>query len=153
MSRIPLPEPIARRIADRAVQNARQNISGRGWKSATALKPLAREGLVGISTSAKYLIFQEKGIQPFVMYWVKGRTVPLGCPQGDGPHIRKGVAPGTPGYVNIPHKGRVWRDQRWRHPGLEPKNFMRDAIKSAISDERTNIHSDIMSALRGTYRG
>jgi hypothetical protein len=151
--RIPLPASTAKRIADRAVQNARQNVASRGWKSANGLSPLSSEGRVGIQTSVRYLMYQESGIKPFVMFWVAGKTVPLGCKQGDGPHIRKGVAPGTPGWVNIPHKGRVWRDQRWRHPGLQPKNFMHDAIKSAIADERSNIRADIMAALHGTYRG
>jgi len=55
--------------------------------------------------------------------------------------------------VDIPHRGKVWRDQRWRHPGLQPKNFMRDAITSAIRDERSSIHADIMAALHGEYKG
>lgn len=151
--KIPIPASMARRIADRAVQNARQSVTSRGWRSANSLSPMSSEGRVGIMTSARYLIFQEKGIAPFVMFWVKGRTVPLGCKQGDGPHIRKGVEPDTPGWVDIPHRGKVWRDQRWRHPGLQPKNFMRDAITAAIRDERSNIHQDIMAALRGEYKG
>lgn len=150
---IPLPKKMAIPIADRAAQIARSNVSGRGWKSANQISPLAQDGLVGVRTAAHYLMFQEKGIRPFIMFWVAGRSVPLGCKQGDGPHIRKGVGPGTPGWVTIPHRGRVWRDQRWRHPGLPPKNFMRDAIGQAITAERHNIHQTLMSVLRGEYRG
>lgn len=71
---------------------------------------------------------------------------------GDGPHIRKGVAPGTPGYVNIPHRGRVWRDQRWRHPGIQPQRFMQTAIEAAIKSEQPTIKRDIMAALRGELK-
>lgn len=149
--KIPLPKDIADRIAQRAVQNARQDMAGRGWRSQQGLSVVSGEGLVGIRTSVKYLILQEKGIKPFLMKWVEGKTLPLGCSMGDGPHFRHGSNVGKPGYVDIPHKGRVWREQRWKHPGLKPKNFMRNAIQQAIGDERSNIHRDIMSALKGTY--
>ena len=150
--RVRLPEETCRRISTVAVQNARTAVSKRGWKSANQLNEMSGPGLVGIRTSARYLMHQERGIKPFIMFWVKGRTLPLGCKQGDGPHIRKGVAPGTPGYVNIPHRGRVWRDQRWRHPGIAPQHFMQDAIVAAIHSEQPTIKKDVMAALRGELR-
>jgi len=150
--RIKLPEDTCRRIATTATQNARTAVTRRGWKSANQLNEMSGPGLVGIRTSARYLLFQERGIKPFIMFWVKGRKVPLGCTQGDGPHIRVGVAPGTPGYVEIPHKGRVWRNQRWRHPGIAPQHFMQDAIAQAIKAEQPTIKRDIMAALRGELR-
>lgn len=139
----------------KAVQYAREDVVNRGWsnRALTALNPYSEKGLVGIKVTAKYLMRQEQGINPFLMHWVEGRTVPLGCNQGDGPHIRKGRGVGKPGYVDIPHRGRVWRDQKWRHPGLKPKNFMRDAILRAINEEQESIRSEIMDALKGGYRG
>jgi hypothetical protein len=151
MMRIPLPKDTAQRISDKAVQNARQSMAGLGWKTHAGLVPFAAEGQVGIKTSVKYLMFQEKGIKPFLMKWVEGRTIGMACKVGDGPHFRKGSHVGTPGFVDIPHKGRVWRQSRWRHPGLKPKNFMRNAIEKAIKDEKHNIHQDIMSALKGEF--
>jgi hypothetical protein len=152
MTLIKLPEETCRRIAATAISNARSAMASRGWRSSNSLSPMSAEGLVGIRTSTKYLMFQERGIKPFIMFWVKGRTVPLGCKQGDGPHIRKGVEPGTPGYVDIPHRGRVWREQRWRHPGIQPQSFMRNAIEQAIKTEQTAIRQDVMNALRGELR-
>lgn len=152
MTLIKLSKESCVRIANIAISNARASMASRGWHSANTLSPIAEEGLVGIRTSSKYLMFQERGIKPFIMFWVKGRTVPLGCKQGDGPHIRKGVEPGTPGYVNIPHRGRVWRDQRWRHPGIQPQSFMRDAIGAAIKSDKTNIQHDVMAALKGELK-
>jgi hypothetical protein len=98
-------------------------------------------------------MYQNSGIRPFLMRWVEGRVVPMGCSQGDGPHFRRGGQAGKPGYVDIPHVGRKWRDQKWRHPGLKPKNFMQNAINKAISDENDAIRRDLMSALKGEYVG
>lgn len=151
MTKIPLPEDLARKISDRAVQYARQDIQGRGWTSARSLEPRASEGQVGITTSVRYLLFQESGTRPFLMKWVEGRTVPMGCKVGDGPHFRRGKGVGQPGYVNIPHKGRVWRDQKWRHPGLKPTNIMHNAIRRAIEESRSDIRQDIRRAIRGEY--
>lgn len=149
--RIPLPSSICGRIAMRAVQYAREDVVHRGWGnlSLTAMNPYMGEGLVGIKTSAKHLMFQNQGISPFLMTWVENRTVPLGCKQGDGPHFRRGSGVGKPGYVNIPHRGRVWRDQKWRHPGLKPKHFMQDAITRAINEEQQSIRDEMMRMLKG----
>lgn len=118
-----------------------------------ALNPYSAKGLVGIKTSVKYLMRQNEGFSAFLMHWVEGKTIPMACKQGDGPHFRRGKDVGKPGYVNIPHRGRVWRDQKWRHPGLKPKNFMQDAILRAINEERDSIQKEIMEALKGGYRG
>lgn len=151
MTHIPLSEALCRTISDRAVAHARQDLAGRGWKSASGLVPYPAEGQVGIKTTVKYLMHQESGIKPFLMSWVEGRTIPMSCAQGDGPHFRhakQGVV-GTPGEVDIPHKGKVWRNARWRHPGLRPKNFMHSAIEKAIHDSKGEIHQEVMRALKG----
>lgn len=145
---IPLSAPITSQIAARAVQYCRQDLQGRGWTSSRALMPLSQEGMVGIKTSAKYLMYQEKGIRPFLMKWVEGRVVPLGSSQGV-PNFRKGSGVGKPGYVNIPGRGRVWRQAKWRHPGLKPKAFMRSAIQKAIQDSHNDIRVEVMRALKG----
>lgn len=151
MTKIPAPVELNRVIARRAMQNARADLWRRNWKSASALRPYAEDGQVGITSTVNYLLIQNRGFSPFVMWWVKNRVVPLGCPQGDGPHIRFGKpdAVGQPGYVDIPHKGKTWRPVRWRHPGLDPKRFMEKAISRAIKDSRADIKDAVMTALRG----
>lgn len=149
--RVPLPQPLAQRVADKAVMYARQDMQGKGWKSARGITPIAQEGLVGIKTSVKYLMFQERGIKPFLMKWVDGKTIGMSCSQGDGPHFRRGGHVGQPGYVDIPHKGRVWRNQRWRHPGIKGNKFMENAIRRAVSEIQRDLKQDVMSALRGEY--
>lgn len=151
---IPVPVEISRKISERAAQLAREQIRGYNWSqtSIAAISADPGEGKVGLRTSAKYLMYQERGIQPFVMWWVKDRAVPLGCKQGDGPHIRNGNAVGTPGYVTIPHKGRVWRDVRWRHPGLRGRNFMERSIRQAIDEARPSLQQMLNEILVGARR-
>jgi hypothetical protein len=149
MARVAAPANIADVIARKAVQNAREDLRGRGWKSSGALQPYSADGAVGISSTLNYLLKQNSGFGPFVMWWVKNRTVPLACKFGDGPHFRSGNTVGTAGYVNIPHKGRVFKPIRWRHPGLQPKRFMEKAISQAIKDSRADIRKSVMSGLKG----
>ena len=151
MTRIGVPADLAQKIADLAAQNARQDLRGRGWKSSGALQPYGNEGQVGISSTVNYLLIQNSGFVTFVMWWVKNRTVPLACKQGDGPHVRFGnpESVGTPGWVDIPHKGKVWRQQRWKHPGLKPKRFMEKAIRQAIKDSKMDVQKAVMNSLRG----
>lgn len=149
MAHIPLPEDLARKISDKAVQTARQDMSGRGWKSARSLTPMAQTGLVGIRTSVRYLLYQESGTKPYLMKWVEGKTIPMGCAQGDGPHFRRGSGVGQPGYVNIPHKGQVWRNEKWKHPGLKPTSIMHKAIEQAIKESHNDIKYEIQRAMRG----
>jgi hypothetical protein len=94
-------------------------------------------------------MYQNEGIRPFIMHWVEGRTIPLSCNQGDGPHIRTGKGAGTPGWVDIPHKGRTWRAQKWRHPGLRPKHFMQSSLTQATRESRPAIKDYLMKIISG----
>lgn len=152
--RVPLPERNCRQISDRAAQHAREDIIGRGWssRSVNAIVPLpGREGMAGVVTTAKYLLYQDRGIQPFVMYWVEGRKVPIHDKGSGKTHVVTGREPGKPGWVTLPGGVRKWRDQKWRHPGLEPKNFMGDALNKAIQDEGPNIRTVLLEVVRGQY--
>lgn len=153
MTRVGLPADLAQTIADRAMRNARNDLVKRGWKSASSLRPVSEEGRVGISSTLNYVLIQNSGFPEFVMWWVKNRVVPMGCPVGDGPHLRFAHPDkvGTPGEVDIPHKGKVWRSRRWQHPGLKPKRFMETAITQAIKDSRADIKKTVMMSLRGGY--
>lgn len=152
--KVPIPNSLASKISQDAVKFARENMRGFGWsdKALQSIQPKPGSGQVGIQTTLKYLMYQEKGIQPFLMTWVDGRRIPLGCKQGDGPHFRRGGHVGEPGYVDIPHVGKVWRQQRWRHPGLKPKNFMRDGLHQAIQANQGLIHAYAQSIIKGNKR-
>ena len=151
MARIPVPAALATKICNDAVRYTRENMQSYGWsdRSIQAIQPYPGEGLVGVKTTLRHLMYQERGIRPFLMTWVNGRTLPLGCKMGDGPHFRRGGHVGEPGYVDIPHKGRVWRAQRWRHPGLQPKSFMQQGIEKAIQDNQAVIKAWARSIVGG----
>lgn len=149
MTRVPVPATLAQVIGEKAVQRAREDITGRGWRSSGALQPYVADGQVGITSTVNYLMFQNQGISPFVMWWVRDRTLPLKCSKGDGPHFRTGKDPGMPGWADVPHVGKVWRPQKWRHPGLKPKRFLESSLTSAIKQSRTDIQREMMRILRG----
>lgn len=151
MTFVPVPADLTQKIADLATQHARQDLRGRGWKSSGALQPYGDTGGVGISSTVNHLLIQNSGFKPFIMWWVKNRTVPLACAQGDGPHVRFGnpKSVGTPGWVDIPHKGKVFRQQRWKHPGLQPKRFMESSITRAIKESNPDIRRTVMAMLKG----
>jgi hypothetical protein len=149
MTRIALPVELSGPICDRAAQICREDILGRGWRTSGAIQPFPAEGQVGLRTTVKYLMYQNEGIRPFIMWWVEGKVVPLGCKQGDGPHIRTGKGAGQPGYVDIPHKGKTWRDQKWRHPGIKPQRFMQSAIQKAVKENKGEIKAYLMKVISG----
>lgn len=151
MTLVPAPAQLCQALAQEAARNARQDVKGRGWRSSGALQPTYAQGEVGIRSTMKHLLYQNSGVKSFLMYWVEGRTVPMSCKQGDGPHFAhaKPGTVGTPGFVNIPHRGKVWRDQRWRYPGLKPKRFVETAITKAIKENKQMIRGEIMDSITG----
>lgn len=149
--KLPIPATLALQISQDAIRYAREEMKGYGWsdRSLQALQPMPGEGIVGIKTTLKYLMHQERGFKPFLMWWVNGRTVGLSCKQGDGPHFRRGGHVGEPGYVNIPHVGQVWRDQRWKHPGLQGRHFMQTGLEKAITANQPAIQAWTRGLLGG----
>lgn len=147
--RLAAPIEMNRVIARRAVQKARENIRTRGWASSGALQPFAEKGQVGITSTMKHLIYQNRGFAPFVMWWVEGRMVPITDKQTGQTRRIRGREPGKPGFVQIPGRGKVWRDQKWKHPGLKPKRFLEQSIQQAIKESRRDIQDAAMTILRG----
>lgn len=146
MAKVAAPRQICEQVSQRAVQYAREDITGRGWsdKAVQAIVALPGEGRVGLQTTAKYLMYQERGISPFVMWWAEGRVVPL----PDGP--RRAVGVGTPGWVTLPGGVRKWREQRWRHPGIRPQRFLETALQKAITESRPELQKMLMGVLTGS---
>src|SRR5690606_29489640 len=112
----------------------------RGWSptSINSLTAFSEEGLVGIRTTVKHLHYQNAGTKPRVMWELEGKIVPL----PSGPILATRV--GQPGWgyqdrynkQRYPHTGRIWREQRWRHPGIDKTHFMQRSIYRAIKDAR-----------------
>lgn len=150
MSRIPIPLALAQEISELAVRRAREGIRRRNWSTAAqeSIFPAPKEGQVGIGTTLKYLRFQDKGTQPFLMRSLEGKTVPI---KGRFFRVRGVGLPGM-GYQDRkydPFKGPIWREQRWRHPGIRAENFMRNAIQQALFESRSKVQATVMNALAG----
>lgn len=133
--RFRLPRSQSRRISELAVQRAKEYGDRRGWKGTRYLEPLVGKGQVGIKVTRQYLIYQNDGTRPRLMYELEGRRIPM----KGGVRTVKGV--GQPGWVTLPGGVRVYRQQKWRHPGIKPTHFLDEAIQFAINKDKQSLRS------------
>jgi len=147
----------SRFYADLAVKEARSEMP-KFWGARWRLNAIWGRGYYGISWSDSYVWFQNKGISAFTMNSLKGKTIPMWVTDEDGslraknPKIeqrtrddgtqqvlifRRASRPGAPGRISkrAPNgqiaKGNV--GVKWRHPGLDPKNFLDHGVWKAAS--------------------
>ncbi len=126
-------------MSETAVQRAREYGERRGWKGTRYLEPVVQKGVVGIKVTRKYLMYQNDGFGPFVMYSLEGKFVPM---KGGG-RTAKGV--GQPGWVTLPGGVRVFRQQKWRHPGIKPTHFLEEAIQYGIKNNKQDLKNWMMA--------
>ncbi len=122
-----------------AVQRAREYGDRRGWKGTRYLEPMVAKGTAGIKVTRKYLLYQNYGIKPRVMYELEGKFVPM----KSGGRVARGV--GRPGWVTLPGGVKVFRQQKWRHPGIKPTHFLEEAIEFAIKKSKQDLQSWLMA--------
>jgi len=126
-------------MSEIAVQRAREYGDRRGWRGTRYLEPVVQKGVVGIKVTRQYLLCQNYGTKPRVMYELEGKVVPM----KGGPRRAKGV--GQPGWVTLPGGVRVFRQQKWRHPGIKPTHFLEEAIQFAINKDKHNLQNWLMA--------
>jgi hypothetical protein len=134
-----MPRSQSRRLSEIAVQRAREYGDRRGWKSTRYLEPVVQKGVVGIKVTRRHLLFQNYGTKPRVMYELEGKFVPMKT----GGRRAKGV--GQPGWVTLPGGVRVFRQQKWRHPGIKPTHFLEEAISFAIKKSKPSTKELLMA--------
>lgn len=139
---VPLPERITRRISDDAMRMAQTNLRQRGWRSSGDVHAKAEEGGVGLRVAVRYLMYQSGGTRPYLMKALEGRVINI---DGNFVTVRN---VGSPGYVRLPGGVRKWRDQRWRHPGLQPQRFLEQSIVMAIEQAKPQIKAEMMNIFR-----
>lgn len=112
----------------------------RGWKGTRYLEPVVAKGTVGIKIGRKYsyLKIQNDGFGPFVMSSLEGKFVPM----KSGGRVARGV--GQPGWVTLPGGVRVFRQQKWRHPGIKPTHFLEEAIEFGIKKNKQDLQKWMM---------
>ena len=150
--RVSMPINMTQQIGYSAARRAMSYMAMRNWgKNSQAITPIFGVGYAGIKvgSGAKYLMYQEKGTQSFLMKALEGKTVPIKGP--DGLHFVKVKGVGQPGYVNI-NGQKIWRNQKWLHPGIKRTDFMANSIAYAILDNRPLIKS-LMGSLIGLDGG
>ena len=101
---------------------------------------------VGVNPEYHYLIYQERGFASFPMSASLGKTIPMLI---NGQLVFRKVTginqfrSGHRNYWQRDSDGElipVYRQRRaWVHPGMGPKNFMRDAIDEAIERDQPMI--------------
>lgn len=149
--RVSMPPSITSEIGYSASRRARQYAAGRGWDVAgSTINPIFGVGYAGVKTAAKYLMYQEKGTNPYLMKSLEGKTIPIKGP--NGLHFVKVKDVGKPGYVTLPDGHKVWRNQKWLHPGIKRTDFMANSVAYGILDNRPLIRS-LMSTLIGQPGG
>lgn len=76
----------------------------------------------------RHLLFLDKGTKPFLMYALQGKVIPI---NDSFRYVTDVGLPGNTHFVQNGIKFTRWRDQKWRHPGIRPQHFVRDAQKVA----------------------
>lgn len=133
--RFRLPRSQSRRMSETAVQRAREYGARRGWEGTKFLEPIVAKGTVGIKVTRSYLLYQNYGTRPRLMYELEGKFVPMKT----GGRMAKGV--GTAGWVTLPGGIRIYRQQKWRHPGIKPTHFLDEAIEFAIKKNKQELQN------------
>lgn len=149
MVQVPVPYGDAEKISIRAAEIARADIVGRGWSQRAVDSIVAdpKEGMVGLRSSEQYMMYQDKGFGPFVMWWAEGRVIPIH--DSSGTHYVTGKDVGKPGWVTLPGGVKKFKQVRWQHPGLEPKNFLENAITQAIKEGKPSIKDKLLNIVKG----
>lgn len=135
-------------IARDATQRARAWALKAGWspRTSASLEPAARTGAAGIRTSLRHVFYQNQGTAPRLMKELEGKVIPLKGPDGATRMVFvKDV--GNPGWVTLPGGVKVWREQKWRHPGIKPSRFMQGALTESIEAAKPLLRREVRAML------
>lgn len=155
----PVPAKLCKKISDRAVEYAKMYGKRRGWKSTLWLAPSYGVNKIGISVGmAFWLQFQNRGTHPFIPWGLEGKTVPLPHkPSLFNPHLinfRKAIGVGLPGFVHDPddYNKLIWREAKWKNPGIKATYFMNKALHDAIEDYRDELKKYLLKRKKTVIR-
>lgn len=150
-TKVPLPEKDARAIAVRAAQLIRETAPRGEGNSRRLVRATWQKGEISIvfPEKASHLLFIDKGVKPFIMYQLEGKTIPIRGKDGRLVFRRaKNI-----GRTQITSRNKLGQirstDRRWRHPGIEPQNFVEKALKQAFQEYTAKLKGkDIMDILK-----
>lgn len=125
----------AARISNRAAQLVRQRAPLGPNRSRSFIRPTYRRGVIGVSIPPRaiHLYYLDRGIRPFTMWSLQGKTIPIRDADGTV-RFRRATNVGQRVYVRD-EKGRFVRTKiAWRHPGVPAMNFIEPAIRQAMQE-------------------
>jgi hypothetical protein len=135
----PLPDSACREIsylAARYVRALAPKGAHRGSHGFWFVRPTWRRGEVGvwIGPGGAHLMHQSRGIRPFIMWSLEGKTIPMRQPDGSV-IFRKATRVGQRRIVTRDARGRIIRPGiRWRHPGLPRRDFIERGIEMGVRE-------------------
>lgn len=136
------------RVANTAVRTSREWAAERGWspRTVSSLKPFYETGRAGVASSLRYVFYQNQGTAPRLMTELEGKTIPIKDDNGKTRFVKvKGV--GKPGWVTLPGGVKVWKAEKWKHPGIKHSKFMQSSLKGAIEEARPAMRREVESML------
>lgn len=150
-AKVPIPEKDAKQIAVRTAQLIQQNAPKGKNNSRRLIRATWQKGEVSIifPEKASHLLFIDKGVKPFIMYQLEGKVIPI---RGKDGRLAFRTAKNI-GRTQITARDKMGRirssERRWRHPGIEPQNFVDKAFKQAVQEYTARLKGkDIMAILQ-----
>lgn len=148
---VPIPEEDAREISLRAAQLVRQNAPRGQNNSRRLVRATWQKGSIGLvfPEKASHLLYIDRGIKPFMMYELEGKTIPIRGQDGKlSFRVAKNV--GRSQISSRNSKGQIeFSKKRWRHPGIKPQNFVDKAFQQALKEYLAKLKGkDIVSIMK-----
>ena len=138
---IQLPPEVTHKISMRAAELVRRSAPKGPHNSRMKVRATNQKGQIGVyfPPDAMHLVYLDKGIKPFIMKNLEGKTIPMRMP-GGGIMFRKATNVGQRKVIARDEKGHIaFSKIRWQYPGVSPMNFIQPAINQAIQEWRQNV--------------
>lgn len=146
---------VAHQISLRAAEIIRRTAPSGPKNSRRFIRATWQRGQIGIHIppQAIHLLYLDRGIKPFIMKALEGKTIPIRNPNGSI-SFRKAKNVGQPQIMSRDERGRInYSKLKWRHPGVEAMNFIQPALRQAIQEYFESLSSTGMMEQLQTMPG
>jgi hypothetical protein len=133
--RVQIPARYTAEVSALAVMYAQSRAPRNTGAGAKALRPVQEDGQIGITVAPgyEYMLVQNNGMAARNMYELEGKVIPMRGRDGKI-HFRTVKGVGRRKITQRNAKGQIVSSKiAWRHPGLQPKNFMQYGIYAAVN--------------------
>jgi hypothetical protein len=135
----PMPDYVTSKIAARAVALAAYRAPKKSGKGALSFRPVSSNGQIGISVPPEYgyMMALDRGYDPYVMYGLTGKTIPIRDASGriNFRTAYGASAPGKRKIISRNAQGHITETKiMWKNPGMQGMHFIEDALKQAAME-------------------